>query len=182
MDRKKIIILIIGVLIVAGAAAMTFGFLPVINVAGKSISLSQYLKVESALSQFDRVSQKTPSTTADIKKRTMGNLVEQKFLDILIENTDKNLYAKADKLVADTMEQSAAKGVSIKDAAYKIYGLSVKDFTDIILIPQAKRDVLLEYFGNDSAKLQQAWTDIYKNTKVKIYYPGYYWDGEVKTK
>ncbi len=183
MARKKIIILVLTAVGVVGVAMLFFGFLPVITVGGASVSLSELLKIEGALSKFDRLSQRTPSSDSAINKKAIGNIIEQKFLDILIQNTDTGLTTQAQKLVEDTVHDSQNKGIAISQAADTLYGLSESDFKKYILLPQAKRDVLVAYFNNDQSRLKQSWTAIYKNTAVKIYYPGYHWqNGEVKTK
>lgn len=174
-----IVILVIGI----GAALWFFGFAPVLSVEGKNVNAGEFAKIEAAITQFNTVSHASATSTlpVEIKKQVLGNLIDRMLLDKLVAQTDPSISQKAADLVKDTIAKNT--NFSIADAAQKLYGLSVDDFTDLVLIPQAKRNLVAEHYKDDPSKLNAIWDDLTKNSKVTIYYPGFYYEnGEVKVK
>ncbi len=160
-----------------------FGFLPAAKVSGKIITYSQFLKVLGAIETFNKISNSFASSSdaVSLKKQTLENIVDQVFLDILIEKTDPALGKKAEDLVAKTLEEN--KNLNLASASEKLYGLTPEDFQKLILLPQAKKDVLADYYKDNPGELARRIQILETNVEIKIYYPGFYWDnGEVKIK
>ena len=102
-------------------------------------------------------------------------------MDKLISQIDTTLDKKADDLVKQSIDQSP--NLQLDTAARKLYGLSAEDFKELVLIPQAKRDLLTERFKDNQEQLNQMWEDLVKTADIKVYYPGYKWEGgEIKKK
>ena len=104
----------------------------------------------------------------------MMNLMEQEFLDILIDNIDHNLKIKAEEVVTEAIAKTP--NLSLDEVSKELYGLSSEDFRKLVLLPQAKRDLLENYFKKNNQDIIQAWASLYGTASVKVYYPGYYWD------
>lgn len=147
-------------------------FIPVLKVEGRFLSYSDFLKVREALTHFDKISQ--TKNIKDPESLAFMNLIDQVFLDILIEQIDNNIKSEAKKIVEEAILKT--ENLSLGEAAHELYGLSEKDFKRIVLIPQAKKDLLSKKFDGKDEELLQRWDNFYSTASIKIYYPGYYWD------
>ena len=173
-----------GVIFLTIIAVLAYGFAPALSVDGHGVGLAEFLKVESALRHFNNIANQSTATTtpsADLKMQALGNIIDRKILDKIVEELDPSINQKADALVRDTL--SKQKNLSLDEAANKLYGLSGDDFIKLVLIPQAERDLLMERFKDNPSRLGDIWNNAASHAKIKIYYPGYYWDGtSLKTK
>src|SRR3989344_3082855 len=168
--NKKIIIFVLVVL--SASIFVGFRFVPVLSVQGKRASYSEFLKIRSAIEKTNFISKdKIPG---DLNSVAMMNLMEQEFLDILIDSVDHNLKSKAEDIVAEAIAKTP--DLSLDNVSEELYGLSSVDFKKLVLLPQAKRDLVENYFKKNNQDIIQAWTSLYGTASVKIYYPGYYWD------
>jgi len=159
---------------------MTYGFAPVMKVEGKLVTLAQFLKIYSAIKHFDSLSQKTPSPDVDLKKLAFMNIIEMRFLDLMIQKTNADFEQKAGDLVEKAVSEME---LEFAEASEKLYGLSAVEFKKLVLLPQAKKELLGKHYENNRADLEKLWTEVYKTSEVKIYYPGFYWeDGKVQMK
>lgn len=164
----------------AGAAVAAYGFVPVMKVGGKTIVFAEYLKVYSALNSYDKISKRSAAPSAEITRRALETLVENRFLEILAERTSTDFKKEAERLVEESIKTTL--NLSLGEASKKIYGLSEADFKSLVLLPQAEKDLLTKHYEYNPAELQNLLNDLAKNAQIKIYYPGFYWDGEVKIK
>ncbi len=106
------------------------------------------------------------------------NLIEQALLDEVITKTDPSLFQGADDLVAATLSRQTDM-TKLKAATDRLYGLSLDDFKKLVLLPQAKKDLILKHYEADNAGIQKLWDSVRTAAKIKVYYPGFYWDGSV---
>jgi len=171
MKNKKTIIFLI-IVLVAISAFFAVQKIPVVKVNEKNISYGKFLKVKGALDKFDSVSEL--NLTYDVGEIALLNLIEQEFLDILIDNVDHNILFEAEKLVAEAIVSTP--NLSLDEASKELYSLNAKDFKNLVLIPQAKKDLLDKYFKEKGQDILQAWASLYGTATIKVYYPGYYWD------
>ncbi len=178
--EKRYWILFLAIIFLAGAALAAYGFVPVMKIDGKTIAFSEYLKAYSAIKSYDRISRRAATPGEEIKKQTLQVLAENRFLDILAERTSTDFKKQAERLVEESIKTTP--NLSLGEASKKIYGLGEADFKRLVLLPQAKRDLLTKHYEYNPAELETLWNNLAKNAQVKIYYPGYYWDGEVKIK
>lgn len=170
-NKKKIIFLIITALVVV-TAFFVVPKIPVLKVNGKNISYGKFLKIKGALEKFNSVS--NLNLGDDIQEIALLNLIEQEFLDILIDNVDRNILFEAEKAVNEAIERTP--NLSLDEASEELYNLSAQEFKSLVLIPQAKRDILDKYFKEKGDDILQAWASLYGTAPIKVYYPGYYWD------
>lgn len=173
MTKNKKILTFVLILVLA-LFFIAYKFAPIISVEGKKASYSEFLKIKGALQQAINTS--TSKIDGDLNTVAMMNLIEQEFLDILIDNVDRNLKLKAEEIVLEAI--SKTPNLSLDKASEEIYGLSSKDFKRLVLLPQAKRDLLDNYFKEKHEDVLQAWASLYGTASIKVYYPGYYWDTE----
>ncbi|MDP2668956.1 MAG: hypothetical protein Q8P07_03945 [bacterium] len=181
--KKKYIIILAVVLLAVGVAVWYFGFAPVVSVDGKNASIGEFSKIKSAISHYDTVSGAVGTSTlpVELNRRVLSNIIETMLVDKLVSGTDPSINQRAGDVVKEAL--AGNKSFSLAEAAKRLYGLSEKDFIDLILIPQAKMNLLADYFKSEPAKLNAAWENTNKTADIKIYYPGYKWEnGEVIVK
>lgn len=172
MKNKKKIVFLIVIGVVGLAAFFAVPKIPVLKVGEKSISYSKFLKVKGALDKFNSISKLNMGD--DVAQIALLNLIEQKFLDILIDSADRNILFEAEKMVEKAIEQTP--NLSLGEASEGLYNLSADDFKNLVLLPQAKKDLLDKYFKEKGKDILQAWASLYGTASIKVYYPGYYWD------
>ncbi len=171
----------LAVLFLGALLYISFGFLPVLKVEGRSAGYSEFQKVYGAISAFDKVSRKNGMAPTDLKKMALESMIESRLLDELIKEANPELAKKAEELVQKTLREN--KNLSLDEASKNLYGISTADFQKLVLLPQAKKDALANYYESNPERLTDLWTALLKSAKVKIYYPGFYWEnGEVKIK
>lgn len=180
--KKKYILLLLAILFFGVLLYIGFGFLPVLNVEGQWASYSEFQKVYGAIRVFDQISKGGGARASEeMKKMALENIIENRLLDELIKEANTELAKKAEELVQKTLREN--KNLSLDEASRNLYGISAADFQKLVLLPQAKKDLLADYYKSNPERLTDLWTTLLKSAKVRIYYPGFYWEnGEVKIK
>lgn len=180
-------VILLMVLFLGAVLYINFGFLPVLKVERESVGYSEFQKVYGAIGAFDKISRNPASAggggTApeEMKKMALESIIENRLLDELIEEANPELAKKAEELVQKTLREN--KNLSLDEASQSLYGISEADFQKLVLLPQAKKDALTDYYESNPERLDDLWTALIKSAKVQIYYPGFEWrDGEVKIK
>jgi len=173
ISGKSYFILAVVLLLLGGVALMGFGFLPVLKVGGRAASYAEFLKVLGALKTFE---ERVATPTQEFKRLALAELADNLFLDEMISKTDPGIFKKTEEMAAWVLNDR--KNSSLGGASEELYGLELEDFKKFVLLPQAKRDALTEYYKGDAEKLSEIWLALKKSVEVKIYYPGYFWDGE----
>ena len=149
-----------------------YRFAPIISVEGQKVPYFEFLKIRSALEKA--LGSGATEVEGDLNSIALLNLVEQEFLDILIDSVDRNLGVKAEELVEEAILKTP--NLALDKVSEEIYGLNSSDFKRLVLLPQAKRDLLDNYFKEKKQDVLQAWASLYGTASIKVYYPGYYWD------
>lgn len=179
--KKSYFALALILLFLGAAALMGFGFLPVLKVNGRAASYAEFSEVYGALKTFESVSAGASggadaAPALEFKRLALADLVDNLLLNELISKSAPELFQKAESMAEEVLKDE--KNASLGEASRRIYGLGLRDFKKFVLLPQAKRDALTEYYRGDEEKLSKIWLGLRKNAEVKIYYPGYFWDGE----
>ena len=179
--KQKYFILLLIALFLGVSAFMAFDFAPVLTAGGRPASYREVKKLYGGLKAFDGISQNNPTEDSELKRLALNEIVGGIILDELIEETNPELQDRANELLGAAFE--AAQNPPLEEAGKGLYGLSAADFKKLILLPQAKRDALTEHFESDPERLEELWNALLNTADVKIYFPGFYWEGgEVKIK
>src|SRR3989344_3920123 len=183
---KKNITILLTVLFLGAVIYISFGFLPVLKVEGTSVNYSEFQKVYGAIGSFDKISRKpdpaggggNSAAPEEMKKMALEIIIESRLLDELIKEANPELAKKAEEILQKTLLEN--KNLSLDEASKILYGISAADFQKLVLLPQAKKDALTDYYESNPERLADLWTALLKSAKVQIYYPGFYWEnGEV---
>ncbi len=170
-NKKKIIILSV-LAVIAASAFFAVPKIPVLSISGKKVSYGNFLKIKGALEKFNDVS--NVNLGDDLAQIALLNLIEQEFLDVLIDGADRNILFESEKIVDEAIERTP--NLALDKASDELYGLSAEDFKRLVLFPQAKRDLLDRHFQEKGQDILQSWASLYGTASIKVYYPGYYWD------
>jgi len=179
---KKNTTILLAVLFLGAALYISFGFLPVLKVEGTAVGYSEFQKVYGAINAFDKISRGAGGNVTppeEMKKMALESIIESRLLDELIKEANPELAKKAEEILQKTLLEN--KNLSLDEASKSLYGISATDFQKLVLLPQAKKDALTDYYASNPERLAELWEALLKSAKVKIYYPGFYWEnGEVK--
>ena len=179
--RKKYIVIPVVILFLGAVTYAAFGFLPVLSVEGKRVSYGQFLKMYGAYQYYDKVAEREAAPNKELRKLVLQGFVEDILLDKLIQKTNSDFDNQAKDLVERAIADS--KDLALGEATKQLYGLSTADFKKLILIPEAKKNLLAKHYETSPDELERVWNEIIQNADVKVYYPGYLWEqGMVKVK
>lgn len=184
---KKLFISFVAAVFIFGGAAIS-GFYPVALVDGAPIFFKTWQKAEKAAIRFIAVQGSArgvgpvdfyAAENADLllgaKRDTLTFLIEDKILQQEGETAVEDFEAASAKKVAEVFQES----VSIQQGAELLYGLSSDDFNELVLLPQARRDVLSEAFAAQGRDFEQWFREVRKKKNVRLLFVPFVWNGEV---
>lgn len=184
---KKLILSFVASVFIFGGAAI-YGFYPVALVDGTPIFFRTWQKAERAAIQFLNVQGRArgvgpvdfyAAENADlllgVKRDTLTFLIEDKILQQEGDTVAGDFDAVSSRKVAEALAQSG----SFEQGAELLYGLSREDLNELVLLPQARRDVLSEAFGAQGRDFEQWFREVRKNKNVRLLFVPFVWNGEV---
>ena len=177
---KQIIIWAVGILILLSFILLGLGLYPVVLVSKSIITSRQFNKVIASSLFYYQKTFSVYATSApinesgfqkEIKRAVLDKLIEDKIIDeILI----KKLGKKELKRLVDEKLIKLAINNEVAKASQVLYNLSLEDFRNLVLIPQAKTETAKE----QGIKLEE----IRKSYQPIILIPEFYWQNEVLTR
>jgi predicted flavoprotein YhiN len=177
MKIIKIFAWVIGFSILVIFIILQFNFYPVALTSKWIITSRQFSKIiESSLVYYQKIfsvyTTSTPITDTkfqqEIKRATLDKLIEDKIIDEVLL---KKLGSEELKKMVDQKLANLSVNDKIADASQTLYNLSLKDFKNLVLLPEAKREILTEQ-GIDLQEIKKSYQPI-------ILIPGLYWQNEV---
>lgn len=121
-------------------------------------------------SNFDFSLPENQEILDSIKKDTLTFLIE----DIVLAKAGRELLSDFENLTEQRVNE-ALSHQNMAEAATILYGLDASGFKKMVLLPQARRDVLGDALGVDF----DAWLeDAKKKADVRLILVPYRWDGE----
>lgn len=110
----------------------------------------------------------------EIQKNTLTRLVENKILAEKGDTIVDGFEVLSKERVSDFLRQNP----DIKKAAEAVYGLNVKDFQQLVLMPQARIDTANEIFSEKGASFEAWFVQAKKDTSVKLMFTSFRWTGD----
>ena len=178
----------LGVLIlIVFAILIVSGFYPIAFVGGKPITWHSFKSNSQAAYYYYKTASRIYGESSDDLTKP-GNLQEinRAVLDKLIENEiiSKGLKSipGAKQIVKNKLDQALKQSANLKEAVNTLYGIGLDDFVKLILIPQARKEVLegrlfLENSSNSNG-FDEWLKKAKKDVKVLILLNDFKWDGE----
>ncbi len=183
MPKKYYFYGILAVVVFIAVVCGVFGWYPVLIIGRTPIFAGTFRSMERATSaSYEKIASFYASSSSaiaqpapsDIAVATLTQLVEADLIRKKLEEeydpeTLQNLIQ--DKLAPYDSEANLAA------AAQTIYGWSYAEFKARILAPQAERDILKSKLFLEGTQFSDWLANAKKNASVKIFLPGYSWDG-----
>lgn len=164
------------------------GWYPIALVDGSVILARTWWRAETAAKYYAnaRALAVAPHTAIDFSAPEHANElleIRKNTLTFLIE--DIIVRKKGSALVSDLEERSQAAvgevlrgSANAEAAAETIYGLDFDEFQELILSPQARRDVLTEELVKKNQPFANWFEDARKSVRVRVWFVPFRWNGE----
>lgn len=162
------------------------GFYPVAVVDSSPVFFRTWKIAEDAAKRFFNVqAHTTRSKPIDFSLPESADLllsVKRDTLTFLIE--DRVILQKGGELFKNFEEAAksrvlaalSAKG-ALRSQGALVYGLSEEDFMELVLLPQARRDVIRESLAKEG-DFESQLREMKKGKSIKLYFVPFRWDGE----
>lgn len=164
------------------------GLYPVALVDGSPIFQRTWKKAQNAAKTFtnaqaqssradpiDFTSSENQELLLDVMRGTLTSLIEDSAIRQKGDEVVDGLGVLSRERVADALRQ-------VKDpaaAAKLVYGLSLDDFRELVLLPQARRDVLKEVLKEGGQDFDSWLRDVKGSLTVRLFFVPFRWDGEM---
>lgn len=163
-----------------------FGYYPV-AVVNKSIITSNKLDTEYivAYGYYSRALAKNKETDTsalqfkrDLRRAVFADLVEKSLID---QELSQRVGKDIDDIVTSKIENAQGQNnKTLEETAKLVYGLSLADFKELVLIPKAQKEILEGRLFLEKQDFDKWLLGAKKTAKVFIITPEFYWkDGEV---
>ncbi|HDH31221.1 MAG TPA: hypothetical protein ENH26_00380 [Candidatus Wolfebacteria bacterium] len=186
--RKKLLFWLILIIILFGSG-LYFIFsdsYPVVLVNYRIISARDFEKDYTvAIHYYQSLFKAYAEDPTELNSKEIKLEIRQVTLDKLIENQLihkklKELIGANDlqNMVDNKIKEIIKKSSNIQKGVELVYGLSLADFKERILIPQAEREILEGQLFFNGEKIDEWLKEIKSVAKVIVLIPGFAWDGE----
>ncbi|MBI5401374.1 hypothetical protein HZB05_00915 [Candidatus Wolfebacteria bacterium] len=191
-------ILLVAAVLTAIVLVIFDGYWPAVFVNSNAISYKRFKEAYTASIYYYRAGLKaTSQDTAvlesdevqkELKRAVLDSLVEQKLIES--ELGKRMLSGDLSRMIDEKMNRENLNSENFKKGSELLYGLPVKEFKKIVLIPQVKREILegrfilVDSINNGQAGGFDTWLKNERiKAKVSVLLSGFYWgDGEMKMK
>ncbi len=187
MNRKWIIFLIILIVIIAGIFYLISSrSYPVAVVNFSSIGYASFKKDTAAATQYYAKALETynkgqanlvnaPDVQMEIEKAVLDRLIENSLIDKELRKIMKS--SDIENIINNKIGQ-ATEGVDISKEVETLYGLSIADFKENVLKPQARQDALEGRFILENKNMSDWLKEARSKAQVWILIPNFSWNGE----
>jgi hypothetical protein len=163
------------------------GFYPVALVGNSPVWARTWGKAQEAAKNFvivqnhsaaggsvlDFDAPQNASLLKELKFNTLTFLIEDKIL----QQEGEKLMHGFNRLSRDRIRE-ATQGKDLQNAAKLIYGLTLREFQDLVLLPQARRDTATEILAEQSLDFDQWFAEVKKSQRVRLLFVPFTWDGK----
>ena len=183
---KKLLLIIVALFFLFILVSI-LGWYPVAIVNGRFISYSAWRLAEHAERQFintqkvknggKAINLNEPAASeflVTIRRSTLTFLIED---TIFKEEGGRMIHGFAQES-QERVSQALGFGQNVAEAAKALYGLTQEDFIALVLLPQARRDVIREYLTGQGKGFDEWALEIKKKAHVQLFLVPFTWDGE----
>ncbi len=183
---KKYLLFILAGLFLIGAGWFIFSenypvaFIGLKTISAKDFNKNYYSSLTYYKKALETYSQDSKTLEADeskkeIKRAVLDNLIENILIDreLRKELKPNDLNALIEKKMSEISEsQTADKAVET------LYGFSFADFKELVLTPQAKREIFEGRLFLAGIDFGEKMKNVRSLARVMIFLPGFNWDGK----
>lgn len=183
----KTLLTAVSIIALAAIFLVLAGFYPVAIVDGTPIFERTRHKAEEASKNFtnsqarahggkpiDFSASENRELLLDIRRGTLLFLIE----DAIIQKKGEEAIEGVETLSRERVIEAMRLSMDPAGAAKAVYGLSLSDFRDLVLTPQARRDVLQEALPEKNQDFDTWLRDAKKRSSVRLMFVPFKWSGE----
>lgn len=183
----RTLVVIISIMAFGLLALIAVGIYPVAIVGTMPIFARTWQKAENAAKSFELATARARGAKAvdfslaenrelllEMKRGTLTFLIEDAIIRQKGEEVTDGLGILSRELALEALRSSGDLG----SAARAVYGLSVDDLRDLVLLPQARKDVLKEALIEKGQNFDTWLLDAKKRASVRLIFVPFKWNGE----
>lgn len=175
---------ILGGIVVAGLILFFTGFFPIAKVNGDFLWHREFSAYQGAFNRFraniESVNPSSPSLGfQNIKEEDLTtSLLEELIVRKIIFGVGNKSFANFNKNAEDIMGEALGgqEAKSLTEAAKTLYGLSLAEFRELILLPEAREIALRRSIESSGQNYEEWFLQQLKTADVKIYFYDYQWE------
>lgn len=111
---------------------------------------------------------------SDIKRDTLLFLIEDK----IFSQEGFKLIDGFGLIAGEEVQRAIQQSSNLKEAARTVYGLEFSEFRNLVLLPQARRDLVKKFLESRGRNLDSWLRDMKRQKSIRIFFTPYKWDGE----
>ncbi|MDD5547643.1 MAG: SurA N-terminal domain-containing protein [Candidatus Pacebacteria bacterium] len=116
----------------------------------------------------------------EIKKGVLSKLIEN---ELIYAEADKQIGKDLNRLAVERIDKLLASSSIDEAVTEKIYGLKMDDFMEVVMYPEAYREILEEKFVSDGKNFDEWFSGIKEKAKIFVLMSGFSWkNGEIVLK
>ncbi|MBI2406187.1 MAG: SurA N-terminal domain-containing protein [Candidatus Harrisonbacteria bacterium] len=172
------------VLVVALGAGIFYvlhnGLYPVATVNGAVVTadefqhtavaaLNFYVKAKERVAARQLTVEERDALFDEIRRATLDKLVEESLIEAELKRRVGDATARAEEKL------KAAERADFREAVPQLYGVSYDDFLALVLLPQARREVLNDALAADAVDAQTWLANARETAQARIFLPALVW-------
>ncbi len=182
-SRRILLFLAVVVLCMGAIALAAFGYYPILIVNGSPVFAAKFFQHVRAMSLFqERVAQAypkairgSPPSREELEAGVLDGLVEERLLN---QSIRREVGREADGLVEEKLQGLIQEEAKFGKATEALYGLSLGEFRQEVLVPQAERDIVKGRLFLRGESIDD-WAEANRRAaRVTVLSTRFKWDGE----
>lgn len=185
--KKKIIIAVLLVIVLAVGGVFFAGIFPVARINGEMLWYREFNNQASALERFEAKKLEVASqgelseeASLTIRKTVLSNIIAnqvvKKYIKANLDSAD--LEGQARQAVEDAVKNTENPD-TLPQAAEVLYGWSVDELKENVLYPKALQNELQEEIESKGQNFEQFMMEEIKKSDVKLYFVPWKWEAGV---
>lgn len=163
------------------------GFYPAAVVNGSIITFREWRKLEEASKRFANAERarrgERPLNFAAVensvllvegRKTTLGALIEGQ----IIVGEGRRLVPDFDQKSEENIVEALRRAPNFKQGVESLYGISYEDFKVMVLLPQARMELLKEALEKHSINFEERLGEAKRQANVRLLFVPFHWNGE----
>ncbi len=136
---------------------------------------SGYLHIQYQMSGVDPAKLDTPDSSRELRREVLDYLISH---ELILQELNRRIgMSQTDVIAEKNITQELENNPNAAAGAEKLYGLTLAEFKDKVLLPQAYQDILQGRMQLNNEDFPAWLTNARKAGSVVIFYPGFSWDG-----
>ena len=183
----KYLLFFIVIIAAAVLALILAGWYPVVLVNGSPILKTTWEKAKLGAINFTNAQNRLAgypslnfyaSDNKEILREVETGTLTFLIQDGVIQQEGPEILSGLKHLSAERAASALKSRPDLGEAAKSVYGLELDDFRDVVLLPQAREDLMKEALGERQLDFEEWLRGIKRNARVRLIFVPYQWDGE----